>query len=161
MLSDILDGYFPYDLKGKYPDGVVMKIIDHTEEAYDPKTYEQKDNVRDFLKMDEQFRPYTKEEFLKQLPEQIIKNGKIIPVRADIGKRLGVVPETESNVPQSHQLVEVETHVVVAEKAGSPYDKEDISTVKIRTEKGARCLVIKLLATDKVSSLYKYAAKYR
>lgn len=34
MLSDILDGYFPYDLKTKYPEGVPLRPVDLTNEMY-------------------------------------------------------------------------------------------------------------------------------
>ena len=34
VLSDILDGYFPYDLKVKYPDGVPLKPIDMADDTY-------------------------------------------------------------------------------------------------------------------------------
>jgi hypothetical protein len=34
MLSDILDGYFPYDLKVKYPEGVPLRPVDLTDEMY-------------------------------------------------------------------------------------------------------------------------------
>jgi len=33
-LSDILDGYFPYDLKKKYPEGVPLKPVDCTDDTY-------------------------------------------------------------------------------------------------------------------------------
>ena len=36
VLSDILDGYFPYDLKKKYPEGVPLLPVDNTDEVYDP-----------------------------------------------------------------------------------------------------------------------------
>ena len=28
MLSDLIDGYFPYVLKGKYPNGVFLEVVD-------------------------------------------------------------------------------------------------------------------------------------
>ena len=34
VLSDILDGFFPYDLKKKFPDGVPLKPVDVTDEEY-------------------------------------------------------------------------------------------------------------------------------
>jgi len=37
ILSDILDGYFPYDLKSKYPEGVPLKPVDKCEETYNMK----------------------------------------------------------------------------------------------------------------------------
>lgn len=38
VLSDILDGYFPYDLKKKYPDGVPLKPVDCTDDTYTENT---------------------------------------------------------------------------------------------------------------------------
>ena len=34
MLSDILDGYFPFDLKKKYPEGVPLRPVDLTDDMY-------------------------------------------------------------------------------------------------------------------------------
>jgi len=34
ILSDILDGYFPYDLKKAYPEGVPLEPVDCTDETY-------------------------------------------------------------------------------------------------------------------------------
>ena len=34
ILSDLVDGYFPYVLKGKYPNGVFLKIVDKIGEQY-------------------------------------------------------------------------------------------------------------------------------
>ena len=34
MLSDILDGYFPFDLKVKYPEGVPLKPVDLTDDMF-------------------------------------------------------------------------------------------------------------------------------
>lgn len=34
MLSDVLDGYFPFDLKKKYPEGVPLRPVDLTDEMY-------------------------------------------------------------------------------------------------------------------------------
>jgi UBX domain-containing protein 11 len=34
ILSDILEGYFPYDLKKEYPEGVPLKPVDYCDETY-------------------------------------------------------------------------------------------------------------------------------
>lgn len=34
ILGDLIDGYFPYILKGKYPNGVFMKVVDKVAEKY-------------------------------------------------------------------------------------------------------------------------------
>lgn len=38
VLSDILDGYFPYDLRIKYPEGVPLRMVDKTTEVYNSTT---------------------------------------------------------------------------------------------------------------------------
>ena len=35
ILSDILDAYFPYVLKSKFPNGVFLNVIDHTADLFD------------------------------------------------------------------------------------------------------------------------------
>jgi hypothetical protein len=43
ILSDILEGYFPYDLKAKYPEGVPLKPVDQCEKThFDAETAGQK-----------------------------------------------------------------------------------------------------------------------
>lgn len=34
ILGDFIDGYFPYILKAKYPNGVFLKIVDKVAEKY-------------------------------------------------------------------------------------------------------------------------------
>jgi hypothetical protein len=34
VLGDLIDGYFPYILKGKYPNGVFLKVVDKVAERY-------------------------------------------------------------------------------------------------------------------------------
>ena len=42
VLSDILEGYFPYDLKTKFPNGVPLKPIDLTDDVYNANDYKKK-----------------------------------------------------------------------------------------------------------------------
>ena len=86
VLSDILDGYFPYDLKKKFPEGVPLKPVDFTDEAY---TGENKNNpkFKVFGDLEKDTAPMSKEEFLNQFPKQIVKNGNIIPIREELEKK--------------------------------------------------------------------------
>ena len=43
ILTDLLDGYFPYILKHKYPHGTLIKVLDKTDEKYN------KDKVRELI----------------------------------------------------------------------------------------------------------------
>lgn len=45
ILGDLIDGYFPYILKGKYPNGVFMKVVDKTAEKYNEESSEETINT--------------------------------------------------------------------------------------------------------------------
>lgn len=70
------------------------------------------DKVKDFSKLDEiGLKPQSKEAFLKNLPEKVIRDGKIVPIREEIAKRLergGAVKSTstdEKDDPLRHTIV--------------------------------------------------------
>ena len=62
MLSDILDGYFPYDLKVKYPEGVPLKPVDMVDETFSEKTL-QNPKFKELADLDG-LKPKSKNEFL-------------------------------------------------------------------------------------------------
>ena len=66
ILSDILDGYFPYDLKKAYPEGVPLLPVDCTDETY--TTDLSKNNPKFKMLADLQkdgAKPMTKDQFLQ------------------------------------------------------------------------------------------------
>lgn len=63
VLSDILDGYFPYDLKKKYPEGVPLKPVDCTDETYNDQT-KHNPKFKLFIDMDKDTSAMSKEQFL-------------------------------------------------------------------------------------------------
>lgn len=63
VLSDILDGYFPYDLKKKYPEGVPLKPVDCTDDTYNTET-KSNPKFKNFGDIEKDTNPMSKEEFL-------------------------------------------------------------------------------------------------
>lgn len=63
-MSDILDGYFPYDLKVKYPNGVPLKPVDLVDETYNSATGVKSDNIRGLADADKPDGPMSKKQFL-------------------------------------------------------------------------------------------------
>ena len=45
-MSDILDGYFPFDLKKDYPEGVPLEPVDCTDDTYTPEMLQDKKNPK-------------------------------------------------------------------------------------------------------------------
>ena len=87
VLSDILDGFFPYDLKKKFPDGVPLKPVDVTDEDYNREQLNPKFKAFGDLERDAGPGGLSKEEFLSQFPKNVIKNGNVIPIREELEKR--------------------------------------------------------------------------
>ena len=143
MLSDILDGYFPYDLKKKYPDGVPLRCVDKTSEMFKASGQMQGLN-------DPSLGLLNKDQFLAQLPESVIRGGDIIPIREDIAKIFG---------NEKIGTVKVETHVDLLIKNTPEF--KDVTTLRIKTETGKRNLIILLMFTDTLEALKPYLDKNR
>ena len=143
ILSDILDGYFPYDLKKKFPEGVPLRSVDKTTEMF--KASAALTGVND-----PSLGLLNKEQFLAQLPESVIRGGEIITVRDDIAMVFG---------NQKIGTVKVETHVdrIIA---NNPEFRE-FTTLRIKTETGKRNLIILMLNSDTLMVLKPFLDKNR
>mmetsp|Transcript_27606 Transcript_27606/g.60406 ORF Transcript_27606/g.60406 Transcript_27606/m.60406 type:complete len:406 (-) Transcript_27606:721-1938(-) len=88
IINDIVDGYFPYSLKSDFPDGVPIKVVDRTHESMASAAPRgQQGNIRTFHDIEAADQaPLSKDKFLSKLPQAIIKNGKVIDIRGEIGK---------------------------------------------------------------------------
>eukprot|EP00344_Euplotes_crassus_P008057 CAMPEP_0196998096 /NCGR_PEP_ID=MMETSP1380-20130617/3562_1 /TAXON_ID=5936 /ORGANISM="Euplotes crassus, Strain CT5" /LENGTH=468 /DNA_ID=CAMNT_0042414541 /DNA_START=8 /DNA_END=1414 /DNA_ORIENTATION=+ len=161
VLSDILDGYFPYDLKKLYPEGVPLKPIDRVGEVYNPneeKKEKQYKQVQDFDS--EPVTSISKKEFLDRFPKNVIKNGKIIPIRDELEKKFKETKKLDLSKLNTNEPIEIETHVIESETDGVEYDKSEIVSLRIRTETGKRNLLLKLLVTDTMNIIYEYIQPY-
>lgn len=140
MLSDILDGFFPYDLKQRYPDGVPLKPVDCTEEDYSRETPNPKFKAFGDLERDTGPGGLSKEEFLSQFPKSVVKNGNVIPIREELEKRFRDTQELDVNKLNSNEPIIVPTEVSKNEAQHA-----QVVTLRIRTETGKRNLIVKLL----------------
>lgn len=91
ILADILEGYFPYQLKKQFPNGTLLSMVDKTDEDYD----NEKLNACNIHNVDEnQLKPISKQEYLDKLPKQVITSkGNVVEVRSEISKILDVAPK--------------------------------------------------------------------
>ena len=58
-----MDGYFPYDLKKNYPEGVPIKPIDMTDDTYTPEFAKNNPKMKELGDLDG-LAPMSKKEFL-------------------------------------------------------------------------------------------------
>jgi len=81
VLGDLAEAYFPYCLKDKFPEGVLLKAVDKTSEPFDDKKAGQALAPQG---LQIQHGPTDKERFLDRLPERVVKNGQVVNVRSEI-----------------------------------------------------------------------------
>ena len=146
ILSDILDGFFPYDLKIKFPEGVPLKIVDHTIEMHQNVKEVKKEQIIFDQKLVEEKRlqPLSKEEFLKQLPDNVIKDGKIVPIKEGIASKFGI--------EKTQETVELQSPAC---------NLNETFCLRIRTENGKPLLLIKTSSNESISNIYSLCSKYR
>lgn len=75
FVRDIIDGYFPSELQGDNPDGVIIDLVDKSLVDYSEGTTS-----------DERLTGF---QLLKRLPKQIVRNGEIIDIAGDIAEKIG------------------------------------------------------------------------
>ncbi|GAX86112.1 hypothetical protein CEUSTIGMA_g13524.t1 [Chlamydomonas eustigma] len=122
VLKDVMDGYFPITLKAEFPDGVPIKVVDRTYDTIASTASSQSaaaaaragSNVHSFHDLEEaDAAPMSGDKFLSKLPQTVIKNGKVINIRSEVGKLVGSSHPHSSRgcTSPSHQSASVPQHV--------------------------------------------------
>lgn len=146
ILSDILDGYFPYDLKKKYPDGAILKVVDRTEDQFKEG---EAGKVQAFADLEvQQAMAPSKEEFLSQFPKHLMKGGRVIPLREELEKKF----DPAKSLSKFHKIPAVTPEHLEAKVADLP--PEEIVSLRIRTENGST-LLLKFCIHDTMANVYE------
>ncbi|PRP82633.1 UBX domain-containing protein 11-like [Planoprotostelium fungivorum] len=94
FIRDLLDGYFPYELKDTYPDGIPFDVVDHHLVTYQSHVTSQSPSPTNRRPMAGVGQPTPttvgREQFLEKLPKVVISaNGNVIDMRNSFAGRLG------------------------------------------------------------------------
>lgn len=74
-------------MKKQFPNGVLFKLLDKLDDIY--KAGKNNNKYGDLSSIDEEsLKPLSKDEFLAQLPKNVIKDGKIYGIREEIERKL-------------------------------------------------------------------------
>ena len=186
VLQDIMDGYFPSVLRADFPDGVAIRLVDRraalhrTEAGQRPLA-----NVKGLNNVGTAAGPASPKEFLKKLPATVIRNGKIVDVRAGVrdmllggggnAKSLVATP-VDSLLSQSTRFSTGPTARVAAPApapsgceeaeeaeaaAAAGAGRPEISTLQVKSEDGRNTYVLRLQASDTIQDLRDALNAYR
>lgn len=138
-----------------------MEPVDCCDDTYTEELTKDTSNPKFKLLSDIQkkdCKPMSKHEFLKQFPEKVVnKGGNIISVRAELEKKFKETGKIDTSKLNSSEPIEAPTEVSLNP---DKYSEGEIVTLRIRTETGKRTVIVKLLRTDKMDSLYDFVTPY-
>ncbi|XP_027720646.1 UBX domain-containing protein 11 isoform X2 [Vombatus ursinus] len=172
-IQDILDGFFPSELKKIYPSGVPFQVTDLRNVVYQekqlPKVFsgpgyvigrmnskETKklndqsvtDNPFLFVGNSSQTSTITKEQFLKKFPKFVIRHGEVIEVREPIRETLEGCSGPQEILVETERL-----------RQSSP--EIPTTTLRIKSEDGEQTFVLAMSPADTIGDVRQYLAQAR
>ena len=194
FMRDMLDGYFPYELKDSHPDGVAFKLVDSSDMAFADAAKAAKDvaakrgNVRGLASLEEAPVQLGRTQYLSKLPEAVIRNGKVVNVRAEVAALMGkgdgakVVADGagaggsgsgsgsgtsarsgawRSGGDEGRDRSGGSVVIPTPLSRVPPADRKSVATLNVRGEDGAERYVLVLSPTDTVGDLRRYLDEHR
>ncbi|XP_038078816.1 UBX domain-containing protein 11-like [Patiria miniata] len=196
-VQDLMDGYFPYELNERFPEGVPFQVTDKRDTVYnDPRNLEQFPGTGNLLggenkpsrlvpsnldKATSMERSYTTshdgkpvyetsqppkprlsvDQFLNKLPSSVMREGKVIDVRASLAGDLkpdstkpGV---TIIDTPAVQEILErVGSRPQSASSPRPPSARSSITTLRVKTETGEHTFILKMPYTDTIGDVRQY-----
>ncbi|XP_020838853.1 UBX domain-containing protein 11 isoform X7 [Phascolarctos cinereus] len=172
-IQDILDGFFPSELKKIYPSGVPFQVTDLRNVVYQEKQLPEvfsgpgyvigRMNSKETKKLNDQSatnNPFpfmgnssqtstiTKERFLKKLPKFVIRHGEVIEVREPIRETLEGCSGPQEILVETERLRQSSLEVPTA-------------TLRIKSEDGEQTFVLPLSPADTIGEVRQYLAQAR
>ncbi|XP_075909361.1 UBX domain-containing protein 11 [Petromyzon marinus] len=183
-LQDIMDGYFPSELQGRYPDGVPFQVTDRRDEVFHERRLGD-----DFpghgetlggrggggggggVETSRLVEPRAEErsersgravaecgesvdQFVSKLPTCVIKRGSVVSIRASVRSLL---MGDEDPGTRTRGLITVETSVDRADREGvGGLEFGSVATLRVRSESGEERYLLRMEATQTITHLRAY-----
>ncbi|XP_013409102.1 UBX domain-containing protein 11 [Lingula anatina] len=105
----------------------------------------------------------TVDQFLHRLPQNVIKNGKVIDIRGSIANTVGGKGEDKQN---SVTLVETDVVKEMKERldmdqSSRPPSARNLTTLRIKSESGDQTYILKMKSTDTIGKVRQYLDNQR
>ncbi|XP_069893670.1 UBX domain-containing protein 11 isoform X5 [Dipodomys merriami] len=171
-LRDIMDGFFPSELRRLYPDGVPFKVSDLRDQVYPEDglgSFPGEERVVGWQRMPKTLdrmeehpgSRLTAEKFLSRLPKCVIRQGEVVDIRGPIRDTL----QNFCPLPTRIQEVIVETPALAAERQRSlespSMPAPPLTTLRIRSENGEQAFLLMMRPEDTVGDVRALLAQAR
>ena len=151
ILQDIIDGYSPYILKERYPNGVLMKTVNNLHLSHDVK--QSGDNKVGSCLATGEKKYISGREFADMFPETVIKGGRVLHIREDMEKILNLAkPAVSCDVDTEKETYEIYDKATTSDK--------DISKIKVQITTVNKAIFVFISKNSKVQPLFDFIQKY-
>ncbi|KAK2902713.1 hypothetical protein QQF64_010454 [Cirrhinus molitorella] len=175
-MQDMMDGFFPSELQERFPNGVPFQVHDKRDEEFivrQPGTafpgrgqsidgagrhsVDRSEQTSSTAPKHSQMpgKKLSMEQFLRKLPESVVKEGKVISIRDSIKAHLLGFPDGVQN----HSVTTVETSALRALKereTDSTQSAKNITTLRLKSEDGVETFIVKMYLTETIGDLRHY-----
>ncbi|XP_073782646.1 UBX domain-containing protein 11 isoform X2 [Danio rerio] len=173
-MQDLMDGFFPSELQERFPNGVPFQVNDRREEEFIVRrpraefpgrgqTIDGGQQMMDSSEISSTIpkqsqiagRKLSMEQFLRKLPETVVKAGKVISIRDSVKAHLLGL----SDDAKSRSAIIVETSALQSSREcenDSSKSAKDVSTLRVKSEDGTDTFIIKMYFTETIGDLRQY-----
>ncbi|UPQ99722.1 UBX domain-containing protein [Chloropicon primus] len=166
VIRDLIDGYFPQELKGDYPEGVKILLVVNDDQTYEQSTVQEekpavvskpkpkpRSNIRQLGNLDDkEEEEASTESFLEKVPKTVIQNGKIVQMREEIGSLVHLEEKVVPEKTAIHSLFTQKLNMAALAKLDEDLSEEEEdegreepkTVIQIKREDGMQTYVLKL-----------------
>ncbi|XP_053467054.1 UBX domain-containing protein 11 isoform X1 [Ictalurus furcatus] len=170
FLQDLMDGFFPTELKDRFPHGVLFQVDDRREEDFraefpgkghtvggseqEVMRYRQEASKTHSCVPD---RKLSMQQFLNKLPERVVKGGNVINIRSSLKHHLQGCDGAESG-----GLSVIETPALQTLRERPECDEvSEISSLRVKSEDGEKTFILKMFCSETIGHLRRYLDTHR
>ncbi|XP_071381533.1 UBX domain-containing protein 11 [Centroberyx affinis] len=177
-MQDLMDGYFPSELQGRFPDGVPFEVHDRREEEFiDRRPWAEfpgkgqvvagateKGKSSNATSSQTPGKKLSMDQFLNRLPKVVVKAGRVIDIRDSVRATL----QGSSGAQNSNSVTLVETPALQAMKerlemcdSDRPSSARDVTTLRVKSEDGNHSYILKMRFSETIGDLRQHLDKLR
>ncbi|KAM6967518.1 UBX domain-containing protein 11 [Aplochiton taeniatus] len=173
-MQDLMDGYFPSELKGRFPDGVPFAVYDNRDEVFQERQpwaefpgkgqAVQAETTKTELSLNNLNRKLTMDQFLNKLPKVVVKAGRVIDIRDSVKASL----QGSSDHLKNPKVTLIETPLLQTMRerldlhdSDRPPSACDVTTLRVKSEDGEQTYILKMRFSETIRHLRQYLDKHR
>ena len=144
ILQDILEGYYPYEFRERYPDGCPITIVDSSDTKC-PLVTGKTTGGNQIHTVDSTnshgYKPLTKDALLKKLPEQYVTSGgQLVNIRSGIEMFIGGTAAAKVGGPTSPLRTIAPSTSASAQLRDDP-NSGDVTSVQVKLPSGQKVML--------------------